>query len=232
MACGDYPDYRLCGHMFGAGGIGKPIRVSASDINLAQQPEQPQIELRPEVHKLRQTLGMIAEWTNPDNVDSFGSENIRRLHNWACEGLGRPRPSDADWRTARLPVDYEKEALRDGVQKLETALNLIARRVSPDEPGVYEWTTLAYVHRVASNALGRATFSPNKWNKPRDPHAPMAMDPHCASNRPANWYEPKQSAPYKTQILYFELQEALACLSGDLNYDNVAKAKEILKKML
>ena len=139
----------------------------------------------------------------------------------------------------------------------EKTLRQIMDLTNHDAPAIYEPETIMKVNNIASTALGGDNCLYSKWphNKPRDPHAPRAAvrmctcgcdapsDPRIDASSSA-WYNrppppPRQTEPataveelVSLRNAWQGVREALACLSGDLNYDSVAKAKEILEKML
>ncbi len=89
-----------------------------------------------------------------------------------------------------------------------------------DAPGIYEPSTIEAINYIACTALGVPTAPTDAWghNNPKEDSAPqeVSMD---------EWFSTSDGVE---QLI----GQALGKLSGTLSHDNVAAAKQILKKIL
>ncbi len=120
----------------------------------------------------------------------------------------------------RPPEDVSNESVYRGV------LREIVEMTNPDAPqfpqGIYEPTRIQSINNMARATLGGPYVSRDKWSHNRDKcneHEPMAVSP-------------VRIRPIGQGFDILLVEQALAKLSGDFNYDNVAEAKEILKQII
>lgn len=115
-----------------------------------------------------------------------------------------------------LPTGGRPPCLPGGVDSMARAraknLARIAEMTEHDAPGIYESKVIEEVNSLARNALGIPTTPAKEWGH----------------NKPEDGLEPKRRHLNRHALA----AEALDKLSGNLSHDNVAAAKQILKKIL
>jgi len=91
-------------------------------------------------------------------------------------------------------------------EQLRDALSSIIGWTNPTTPGIYSHERIREINTMAREALGRALTDDEDWHYESDSDSPSERNPLA--------------------------EELLNLLSGDLNHNNVAAAKDILKKLV
>lgn len=143
-------------------------------------------------------------------IDIYVDAAKQRKVAWGDEFINRVLKTIVkDWKPKEL-ISGGRSGLR-----AERALRNILGVTNPDAPGIYEAITVEKVNNLARNAMGIADAPRECWSH----------------HRPAPDDAPQQITE-NTQQLKQWVSVALRRLSGDLSHDNVATAKEILKKVI
>lgn len=107
------------------------------------------------------------------------------------------------------------------------ALRDIVAATAHDAPGIYESSAVAKINTVASKALGMPVTLNSLWSH----NNPQSDGPQSVPDREAMldkmWYSSSKGPGMEALAM-----QALKKLSGDLSHDNVAAAKELLKKIV
>ncbi len=137
-----------------------------------------------------------------DQMDELKLEMVRSM---------TPSPAHRDLTGGCPPADTMNSTRIGNLKR-------IAEMTDCKAPGIYDSKVIEEVNSLARNALALPTVSSESWshNTPPDPDAPKAI----------HW------EPVSSRIIKGRVAEALDKLSGTMSHDNVAAAKQILKKIV